>query len=240
MLGPAMLSRVPGFSIWATYPQLTQPKYRSLVGNQAQQLGPGNITQDPNKMLATDVVHTLYTNSAGDMINLELTIVGDPTLIKQDDWLYSPNPSSSIYNSWDSLSQADFCTKYGHIRMDSGMLVVNITVNTVVDIDTDWQNQGLMAPNPPVKSLFSGLYKIITIKSSFLDGQFTQTLSMVRTSNSDTITNSTPTNAANSGAASRAQVGSVSNNFVNAGTATAASDGGSASTLQSNNQRTGP
>jgi hypothetical protein len=233
MVGPSWLVGA-GDTIFGTYPILNPLRYRPVVGIQQQEIGPGNIGSDPNKQLSSDVVHTQFTNSKGDMINLELTIVGDPTLLKQDDWLYIPSPSSTVYNSWDTLSQSDFCAKYGHARMDSGMLIVNMTVNTVIDIDTDWQDTGLMTPPTPIKNLFSGLYKIITIKSSFSEGQFTQVLSMVRTSLSDTITNSAPDKSSTNGASARAQAGSISNNFV---TGTSAQVGGSASVTQTNTGR---
>jgi hypothetical protein len=85
--------------------------------------------------------------------------------------------------------------------MDAGTLVVDVIVNSIVDIDTDLTNQGLAFPQPRSnRSLFSGLYKILTITNSFSGGVFTQTLSMVRLMNSDWVTNSAATEATTSSA----------------------------------------
>ena len=142
------------------------------------------------------MLKSVYTDlSGGDQIALDLNIVGDPTLLKQDDWLYIPNPQASqVYNSWDTAdkNQYNFAQRYGHIRMDSGELVVYITVNSPIDIDdgsNDYPDTGLMFPamdgTNTYTSMFSGYYKIITIKNTFQNGKFEQTLSMVRYTQSD-------------------------------------------------------
>jgi hypothetical protein len=81
--------------------------------------------------------------------------------------------------------------------MDAGALVVELDINNTWDLDTDYVNQGLMYPVPnQYTSLFSGLFKILTIKNSFSDGQFQQTLSMVRLLNSDAVRASPPSSPA--------------------------------------------
>lgn len=145
---------------------------------------------------------SLYTNQSQEMVSVDLSILGDPTLIKQDDWLYSPNPrgigNNVVSQFFGQFSQSTIAQKYGQIKMDGGELMVTLTVNTPIDIDTDWTNRGLVFPQPgTVPSLFSGLYRVHKIKNDFTGGKFSQVLSLVRHSMSDIITSSAPSNASN-------------------------------------------
>jgi len=159
-----------------------------------------NIVNNPNitnnmlgdirssSIIAADVVNSAKSSlGQGDMLKVDLEIVGDPTLIKQDDWLYAPSPTeSTIYNSWDTMSQSDFVKKYGHVRSDAGETVVSLDINTPIDIDTDWNNTGLVFPLAGTKkSLFSGQYHILQIDSRFAGGKFEQTLHLSRYMNAD-------------------------------------------------------
>ena len=148
---------------------------------------PATADKNPNVQTAKDIARSLplfqKPNSA-DMIVCHLGIVGDPTLIKQDDWLYTPDPTAGgDYNA--STSQATFASTHGHVRMDTAEVVVELNVNTPLDMDMDieggYGNQGLYFPGPGVyRSLFSGTYQIIIIKNNFSKGIFTQKLEMVR------------------------------------------------------------
>ena len=140
-----------------------------------------------------DVTRSIYSGLTGDMVAVTLTIVGDPTLIKQDDWLYIPSPSrAALYNDIDGTNQADFATNYGHVRTDTGELIVDIVINSPIDIDIDvpgeFGNKGLAFPNPnSYQSLFSGQYKIILIENIFSAGKFEQKIELVRYLNSSLI-----------------------------------------------------
>jgi hypothetical protein len=62
--------------------------------------------------------------------------------------------------------------------MDSGEIYVQLLFRTPTDID---ETTGLMKFDPNYKhSVFSGLYKVLTVTSHFSNGQFTQDLEMVR------------------------------------------------------------
>jgi hypothetical protein len=205
LLSPQLLGSlniIPGLN---QIPNLTPNRYKNIVNDQRDNIGMNTI-KNPAAQTAANVMKSLYTNQKQEMINVELGILGDPTLIKQDDWLYSPNPrgstlgslSQSIGNFFGQSSQATLARKFGQIKMDGGELMVSLTVNTPIDIDTDWNNQGLVFPQPGVvPSLFSGLYKIMSIKNTFSGGKFSQVLSLVRHSMSDIITSSAPDNATN-------------------------------------------
>ena len=173
-------------------PNLTPPRYKAVKVDTT--VTAGGVFSRPDAVVVSDVIKSIYSDlSGGDQVSLDLTIVGDPTLIRQDDWLYVPDPVSSItYNSWDSLGQDEFASKYGHIRMDSGEVVVAVTVNSPIDIDDgSYNDTGLMFPQMDgtntYTSLFSGQYKILTIKNIFQNGKFEQVLSLVRYMQNDIL-----------------------------------------------------
>jgi len=204
MISPQWFSGV-GINAFGVVPALNQISYQPVQPDHRETINTGSYT-NPQKGIASNAIQSLYSKPSGDMVDVDLVIVGDPTLIRQDDILYSPDPTgASKYNLWDSITQYDYASQYGTVRFDTGQLVINLTVNSIVDIDSDWTNQGLGTPTPGTyKSLFSGLYKIYKIKHSFAEGVFTQTLSLYRISTSDFITNSAPAQAL-SGAATRVQ-----------------------------------
>jgi hypothetical protein len=165
-------------------PTSTPIKYGFQVTNQQVQTGPG-IIKNPQAQIGSDVLQSVYSVLGGDMIALDLTINGDPTLLKQDDWLYLPSPSGATnYNA--NSDELSFVKNYGHVRMDNGEVVVSVVINSPVDLDIDLTNQGLIYPQPGQgESLFSGQYRVIVIKNSFSDGVFQQTLSLARYIQSD-------------------------------------------------------
>jgi hypothetical protein len=165
----------------------TQFRIQNIVNNPNLTNNMHGATR-PAGVIAADVVDSAQSDlGRGDMLKVELEIVGDPTLIKQDDWLYTPSPTMSTkYNSWQTMSQWEFANKYGHIRTDAGEAVVSLTINTPIDIDTDWDNTGLVFPLAGSKrSLFSGQYYILKVDSKFSNGKFQQTLQLSRYMNGD-------------------------------------------------------
>lgn len=167
---------------------VTPARYKHIVANQNVTSGM-NIINRPAAIVAADAINTTFNNFGSGMLTLKLGIVGDPTLLKQDGWLYIPHPSeSSIYNSWDTLSQADFVKKYGQLRLDNGPIACAVTINTPLDIDTDWTNNGLVFPAPnAIPSLFSGQYILNKTVSTFRAGVFTQQLELTRVQNNEII-----------------------------------------------------
>lgn len=163
-------------------PTLTPQRIKPIVADQRDNTGM-NIISNPAAQNTASLMRSIYSNDIGSsMAQVDLSIVGDPTMLKQDDFLYTPGTDSTKYN--EGSSQAEFAQRFGHIRMDNGELIATVTVNSPVDIDTDGANQGLMSPKiGTVPSLFSGQYKIAKIKNTFTNGQFTQVLTMIRLTN---------------------------------------------------------
>jgi hypothetical protein len=165
-------------------------RFNAIVGDQNITTGFNTATR-PEAQVAANVIDSIYTSLNGDMIQLPMTIVGDPTLIKQDDWLYIPDPTvDDDYNKWGETGQAEFVQKYGHVRMDVGEVIVTVTINSPIDLDTDieGENQGVAFPQPRYSpSLFSGQYGITLIENKFYGGVFEQVLKLYRHNNSDIV-----------------------------------------------------
>ena len=116
-----------------------------------------------------DLQRDLTSSSRGDMINIQLKIIGDPQLIKQDDLFYAQNispPTSQL-------------TPNNSLYYDGGELYVNIIFQSPVDYD---ESTGLAIPNLGnyTYNLFNGIYKIITVDNNFRQGKFEQTLDLIR------------------------------------------------------------
>lgn len=116
-----------------------------------------------------DLQRDLTSSSRGDMINIQLKIIGDPQLIKQDDLFYAQNirpPTSQL-------------TPNNSLYYDGGELYVNIVFQSPIDYD---ESTGLAIPNLGnyTYNLFNGIYKIITVENNFRQGKFEQTLNLIR------------------------------------------------------------
>jgi hypothetical protein len=116
-----------------------------------------------------DLQRDLTSSSRGDMINIQLKIIGDPQLIKQDDLFYAQNisPPTSQFTPNNSL------------YYDGGELYVNVIFQSPIDYD---ESTGLAIPNLGIYNynLFNGIYKIITVDNIFRQGKFEQTLNLIR------------------------------------------------------------
>jgi hypothetical protein len=122
---------------------------------------------------ASDIQNSIYSGSRGDMLNLKLKIIGDPQLIKQDD-VYN-NPGCADYKS---ITNAQIIASNGSLVMDNGELYAKVMFKTPVDID---ENTGLMRKDGKyVESVFSGMYKFLTVDNEFRGGKFEQTCDLVR------------------------------------------------------------
>ena len=137
-----------------------------------------NVAKGSNsaaRVAAADILNTQIIDvGKGDMINVKLRIIGDPTFIKQDD---------IFYNSGISYA-TDLLTKNNSLRTDDSELYVFITFRTPEDYD---ESTGLAVPgrNRFAYTEFTGVYKIITIDSQFTKGKFEQVLDLVRLTTSD-------------------------------------------------------
>ena len=149
----------------------------------------------PKQVAITEAEASLMTNSLADMLVVKLRILGDPSFIKQDDVFWKPKSNTQV--SENKTNADPRLTPDGSLKMDNGMVYVNLTFRTPIDID---ESTGLMRfDSPEFKtnvSLFSGLYFITIITNEFRNGQFTQVLvlnRLTRQGKLDQTTNKAPT-----------------------------------------------
>lgn len=136
----------------------------------SQRLAGGDGTSS-KQMVAADATKSILTSAQGDMINVFLKIIGDPLFIKQDDIFYSKTAEKSKFKNVKITPNGSFIT-------DNGEIYVQVEWKTPVDVD---QQTGLSRFEEKYQnSLFNGMYKVITVDSSFSGGQFVQTLNLVR------------------------------------------------------------
>lgn len=128
----------------------------------------GGVTA--KSVAVADLEDSLMTLSQADMLNVQLTIVGDPQFIKQDDIFYTP--AQSVGAGDPRL------TPNGSLRTDYSEIYVSLMFRTPTDID---ESTGMMKFNDNYRtSVFSGLYKVLTVTSEFKNGQFIQQLNLIR------------------------------------------------------------
>ncbi len=119
-------------------------------------------SSDKPSIKSYDLFNNLL-DSQGEQITVDLTIVGDPTLIKQDDIFYTSlkNPSTGMVA--------------GSYSYEVGMLPVFFTYNTGYDYD---DKNGLISSKGT--DFFSGIYFVLSIDHIFQKGKFSQKLNIVR------------------------------------------------------------
>lgn len=162
-----------------------------------QMYGTGQLTVD--RSTSADVMSTLY--SRGDLLILDLTIMGDPDYIKQDAIFRPPLSTLVPYVRADQGQP-------GGILFDAGSIYFNM--NFLIPVDYNL-NSGLMDVNGTAnnnssgqqdnnfqykRNIFSGLYEVISVANSFRGGAFTQQLQARRIDDSQVygvVTNTVPT-----------------------------------------------
>lgn len=126
---------------------------------------------DSKGTLVNDFSKSMLSGSRGDMINVKLKIIGDPEYIKQDDLFFNPenNPDQRIVQHIDPRTNS--------LVFDAGEIFCKIFFRTPTDYEPE---TGMMKFDQVETSVFSGIYKIITVEHEFSRGQFTQNLTCVR------------------------------------------------------------
>lgn len=129
--------------------------YPVVMQSNAQQMTDGK----KRGVEVNDLFNSVYT-SAGDMLSVDLEILGDPDLIKQDDVFFPPG---SLGNSTS-------------LPFDNGQIFANLNFRIPDDIDL---SNGLYQFRDET-NYFSGTYQILIVDNNFVNGKFTQILKLVR------------------------------------------------------------
>ena len=142
------------------------------------------LNQDPKDFSVSSLAKSIYSSSRGDMLNVKIRIVGDPAFIKQDDIYYNPmSPEYSNFVPTPGSKRAPVNNTTGQILFDTEQVFVKVNVLNAVDIDDTTgitNKQVLLSNGRSTNGTFSGLYRVLTVKSDFSRGKFEQTLDLVR------------------------------------------------------------
>ena len=134
--------------------------------------------------------YDFLTNPQGDMVRVDMRIMGDPAFIGQDCFLPLPlPPASGNYNALDqvaSINGVEWDSRIGAFNFDNAETFVKLNFKFPDDFD---ENTGLYNFNKGETPQFSGLYRVNSVLSVFENGQFTQTLGMSRYMNQDNPSN---------------------------------------------------
>jgi len=156
------------------------------VINNTRYSGQNNRNQDPRDASVASLTNSIYTSSRGDMLNLRMKITGDPAFIKQDEIFINPMSSdyvNLIKTKQGGNSDAPPINSSGQIIFDEEEVYVQINIKNAVDIDdtTGITNKQIKLSNGRMTNgSFSGIFRVMKVKSEFNRGQFIQILDLIR------------------------------------------------------------
>jgi hypothetical protein len=165
------------------------PNRFETQGSNATSSGQMNRASNDKSYAVSDIANSIYTSQRGDMLNVSLRIVGDPAFIKQDDIYYNPmSPEYKDFNTQGAGTEetVPLNPNTGQIIFDQEQVFVQLIIKSAVDIDdaTGITNKQIKLSNGRMTdSTFSGVYKVLTVKSDFNRGKFEQTLTLVKMPN---------------------------------------------------------
>ena len=146
-----------------------------------------NTASNPDEKVVADLKKSIYTSQRGDMLNIKLTIIGDPAFIKQDDIYYNPGAPSTYKEFSVAGSRGNQTVPInpttGQIIFDAQQVYVKVNFNNAVDINDSIgivNKQDLLTNGRRTDGTFSGVYRVLQVNSQFSRGEFTQTLDLIR------------------------------------------------------------
>lgn len=128
----------------------------------------GQPQADPYYRLA-QTIHSTVLNGV-DLIQGTLEILGDPYFL-----VTGGMGNQNLRLSEDSLYQ----TTDGQAAVTQGDLMINLNFKTPKDISVGGPNSGFIEFDAKLLP-FSGVYRVVTLKSNFKDGVFTQAIDIIR------------------------------------------------------------
>ena len=143
-------------------------------------------TADGSNQTQVDEFYSYLTNPRGDMVNVQMTILGDPAFIGQDFALpiktvQKPENTGAVRASEQSeFAGKQFDEDLKCFNFDQAEPFVTVDFKFPTDIN---ENTGVMDFQNLENVTFSGLYKVVQVESTFDRGKFTQVLDLVRYNN---------------------------------------------------------
>lgn len=139
---------------------------------------------DPSNEEA-DLQYDYLVNPRGDMVQVEMKIMGDPDFLGQDYAIPMKLEQSSEVRA--AIGRNLYDEKAGCYNFDNGEVIVGLNFKFPADFD---EGTGLYVFQKENTPQFTGLYRIIQVESRLENGQFTQVLNMVRCNGQQQVTSS--------------------------------------------------
>lgn len=141
-------------------------------------------TEDRGSRTQVDAFMEYLTNPLADMVNIEMTIMGDPAFIGQENYLPIERKTTSTESGGGATSEQVprykglyWDNKLGCFNYDQAEAFVTVDFRFPTDIN---EKKGVMDFQSMENVFFSGLYRVTKVVSNFDQGKFTQTLSLIR------------------------------------------------------------
>jgi hypothetical protein len=165
------------------------PVVHNLVPQDARNAG-NNLEQDAVAVALGTITDSIYSGANGEMLTVNMKIIGDPTLVKQDDLFinigqyYKPEGKNATSDGIKLAAShhggaTDQSLNNNAIVTDAGEVLAWVQVLMPPDIDENTGGLRLGASASSVNS-FTGVYKIMEVQNEFSQGKFVQTLVLIR------------------------------------------------------------
>lgn len=125
---------------------------------------------EKNKTLVAQSFQSAFLKNNGDMINMQVEILGDPY------WLVD----SGIGNYFAEPGANDQVTGDGTMNYEGSDVYIYITFRTPIDVNDTGYGLYNFAAGKMQESPFSGIYKVTFCENKFTDGTFKQNLKCFR------------------------------------------------------------
>mgnify|MGYP001161230127 FL=1 len=171
-----------GDKVYTADPLHPLSQYITTLNTENPNIQPQNEETGSIQSVA-DAQYDYLVNPQGDMVTVEMKIMGDPAFLGHDYAIpFRVGEGSTIRakigrNVWDP--------QLGAFNFDNGEVVVQLNFKFPSDFD---ENTALYKFNSEATPQFTGLYRIVRTESNFDQGQFTQTLTMARCNNQRKVT----------------------------------------------------
>lgn len=141
-------------------------------------------TEDRGSRTAVDGFMDYLTNPLSDMVNVEMTIMGDPAFIGQENYLPIARKTTATEGGGGATSEQVpgykglyWDKQLGCFNYDQAEAFVTLDFRFPTDIN---EKKGVMDFQSMENVFFSGLYRVNNVTSNFDQGKFTQTLVLIR------------------------------------------------------------
>lgn len=163
-----------------TYPEINLPLKQYPMRQRSSNSG-SNEQEDQAQI---QEFYDYLTNPLGDMVNVDMEILGDPAFVGHDFAIPMTKPldTGKFSEKVAGVKGSFYDPDLGAFNFDSAEVVIQLNFRFPTDFN---ENTGLYDFSSESTPIFSGLYRINSVLSVFDKGTFKQNLQMSRFNNQD-------------------------------------------------------